>query len=306
MKTSTLKIAAPNGPALHTHRWLPEGDPRATLLIVHGMAEHGGRYARFAKLLTDAGIAVYALDLPGHGRTSSPTDLGHFANRNGWSVALGAIHAVHSSIAERDGKRPLFILGHSMGSFLVQHYLVEHGNKLDGAILSATNGDLGLLRAIGLALIRAEALIFGRRHRSALAEAMTFKEFNKKFKPNRTEFDWLSRDDAEVDKYIADPLCGFRCTTGLWIDLLKASARLTDIARLSRIPKTLPVLLIAGSVDPASNGATGPKVLEQAYRAAGLKDVTVSIYDGARHELLNETCRNAVMEELSEWIGAHL
>lgn len=306
MKTSTLKIAAPNGPALYTHRWLPDGPPRATLLIVHGMAEHGGRYARFAKALTDAGIAVYAPDLPGHGRTSSPTDLGHFANRNGWSVALASIHAVHSSIAERDGKRPLLILGHSMGSFLVQHYLVEHGNKLDGAILSAANGDLGMLRAIGLALIRAEALIFGRRHRSALAEALSFKEFNKKFKPNRTEFDWLSRDDAEVDQYIADPLCGFRCTTGLWIDLLKSSARLTDIARLSRIPKTLPVLLIAGSADPASNGATGPKVLEQAYRAAGLKDVTVRIYDGARHELLNETCRDAVTEELREWIVGHL
>ncbi len=306
MKTSTLKIASPNGPAIYTHRWLPDGASRATLLIVHGMAEHGGRYARFAKALADAGVSVYAPDLPGHGRTSSPTDLGHFANRNGWSVALASIHAVHSSVAERNGKLPVFLLGHSMGSFLVQHYLVEHGNKLDGAILSATNGDLGMLRAIGLALIRAEALIFGRRHRSALAEAMSFKEFNKKFKPNRTEFDWLSRDDAEVDQYIADPLCGFRCTTGLWIDLLKSSARLTDIARLSRIPKTLPALLIAGSADPASNGATGPKVLEQAYRAAGLKDVTVSIYDGARHELLNETCRDAVTEELREWIVGHL
>ena len=306
MKTSTLKIASPNGPALHTHRWLPDRDPRATLLIVHGMAEHGARYARFANALTDAGIAVYALDLPGHGRTSAPTDLGHFANRNGWSVALASIHAVHSSITERDSKRPLFLLGHSMGSFLAQHYVVEHGAKLSGVILSATSGDLGMLRAIGLALIRAEALIFGRRHRSALAERISFAEFNKKFKPNRTEFDWLSRDDAEVDKYVADPLCGFRCTTGLWIDFLKAGARLNDVARLSRIPKTLPALLIAGSVDPASNGATGPKVLADAYRAAGLKDVTVSIYDGARHELLNETCRDQVTEELREWIAGHL
>jgi alpha-beta hydrolase superfamily lysophospholipase len=306
VKTSTLEVASPNGPALHTHRWLPDGATRASLLIVHGMAEHGARYARFAKALTDAGIAVYALDLPGHGRTADPADLGHFADRNGWSVALAAIHAVHSSINERDRKRPLFLMGHSMGSFLVQHYVVEHGAKLDGAILSATSGDLGMLRAIGLALIRAEALIFGRRHRSALAEAISFKEFNKKFKPNRTAFDWLSRDDSEVDKYIADPLCGFRCTTGLWIDLLKAGARLDDIARLSRIPKSLPVLLIAGAADPACNGAAGPRALEQAYRAAGLKDVTASLYDGARHELLNETCRDAVTAELRDWMAAHL
>src|SRR5439155_13994082 len=131
---------------------------------------------------------------------------------------------------------PVFILGHSMGSLLLQHYLIEHGARLSGAILSATTGDMGLLRPIGLALIRMEALIKGRRYPSALGEALSFKQFNNAFKPNRTDFDWLSRDAAEVDEYIADPLCGFRVSTALWIDLLAAGTRLSDVTRLSRIP----------------------------------------------------------------------
>jgi alpha-beta hydrolase superfamily lysophospholipase len=313
VKTSTLKIAAPAALTVHTYRWLPDGEPSSALLIVHGMAEHGARYERLARVLTDAGIAVYALDLPGHGRTAGDGEHGHFADRDGWTVALGAIHAVHGAITAvsrqqnkgRTSRLPIFVLGHSMGSFLVQHYLVEHGGKLAGAILSATTGDLGALRNVGIALMRGEALLRGRRHRTALGEALSFRQFNKKFAPNRTDFDWLSRDEAEVDKYVADPLCGFRCSTALWIDLLGAGARLTDLARLNRIPKKLPVLLIAGSEDPASKGASGPRGLEQAYRAAGLKDITVSVYDDGRHELLNDVCREAVMEEFKEWLLRH-
>jgi len=276
------------------------------------MAEHGARYERLATALTDAGIAVYALDLPGHGRTAGEGEHGHFADRDGWRIALEAIDAVQRELVEQmrrpNDKRavPIFILGHSMGSFLVQHYLVDHGGQLSGAILSATTGDLGLFRPIALTLMRIEALIQGRRHRSKLANALSFEQFNKKFKPTRTEFDWLSRDPAEVDKYVADPNCGFLCSCGLWIDLLSAGAKLSDAARLSRIPKQLPILLIAGSVDPVCNGAAGPKALEQAYRGAGLKDVTVSIYEGGRHELLNDTCRDEVTAEIREWLGTHL
>ena len=313
MKTSTLQIAVPNGPSLHVHRWLPDGEPRATVQIIHGMSEHGARYARLAQALTGAGIAVYAPDLTGHGKTAGEGELGHFADRKGWSLALASVHAVHTAIARqhRRGKAPppevpVFMLGHSMGSFLLQHYVLEHGAKLRGAIFSATTGDMGLLRPLGLTLLRTEALILGRRHRSALAEALSFKDFNKKFKPARTGFDWLSRDTAEVDKYVADPLCGFRCSAGLWIELLAAGARLSDLARVARIPKTLPVLMIAGSRDPVSGGAAGPRVLERAYRAAGLKDVTVSIYDDARHELLNDLCREAVTAELRDWLMRRL
>lgn len=310
MKTSTIKVALPDGPKIHTYRWLPEAEPRAAVQIIHGMAEHAARYGRFAMALTNAGFAVYAADLPGHGKTAREDELGHFADRKGWSVALASVHAVHGLIRHEQRKKPsplpIFMFGHSMGSFLLQHYLVEHGNKLAGAVLSATTGDLGALRVVGLAMLRAEALVLGVRHRSALAESLSFKTFNKKFKPARTGFDWLSRDEAGVDKYIADPLCGFRCSTGLWIELLSAGRHLTDIARLARIPKKLPILMIAGDRDPVSGGAAGPRILERAYRSAGLGDVSVSIHEDGRHELLNDTCREVVTSEVTEWLVNHL
>jgi alpha-beta hydrolase superfamily lysophospholipase len=206
VKTSTFKIIVPDGPRIHGYRWLPPGEPMAVVQIIHGMSEHAARYARFAEAMTDTGIAVYAADLPGHGKTAREGELGHIADRRGWRVALDAVAAVHAEIEDEQlGKppnKPIFMLGHSMGSFLLQHYLVEHGAKLSGAILSATTGDMGLLRVVGLALLRIEALILGTRHRSKLGEQLSFRDFNKKFKPARTGFDWLSRDPAA---------CGLSC-----------------------------------------------------------------------------------------------
>jgi alpha-beta hydrolase superfamily lysophospholipase len=314
MSGEGFQFKLPGGRALHVHRWLPSGAPRAVLLVLHGMAEHGGRYARLAAVLNDAGVAVYAPDLPGHGLTATPEGRGHVANRGGWTQTLEAVHALRRHIAQ-EHKRPLFLLGHSMGSFLAQHYIsgysTDHGRALAGAILSATTGSLGATRLPGLLVLRAQARLLGPGHRSALAETLTFKAFNKAFDtkkaPARTPFDWLSRDPAEVDKYVADPLCGFRCSAALWVDLLAACGGLRGGARLSRIPRALPVLLIAGSADPVSQGARGPELLAAAYRGAGLKDVDLRIYENGRHELLNEIpeCRDRVTAELTEWMRKH-
>jgi len=288
------------------HRWLP-ADARAAVQIVHGMAEHGGRYARLARALTDAGYAVYAQDLPGHGRSVRDADeLGHFADREGWRLTLSSIDGVRALIEKEQQHLPHFMLGHSMGSFLLQDYVIEHGQGLAGAVFSATSGDLGVLRAIGLQLLRGEALWLGGRHRSALAEQLTFKDFNRRFKPARTDFDWLSRDTAEVDKYVSDPRCGFRCSAALWIELMEMAGRQADPQRLACIPKTLPVLMIAGSADPACRGEKGPRALEQHYRKAGLTDIEVRIYPDARHELLNELCRDQVTAELLQWLQQKL
>ena len=309
MSDDGFQLPQPDGRAIHVHRWLPQGAVRATLLIAHGMAEHGARYARLAQALNQAGWAVYALDWPGHGRSvRSADELGHFADHDGWNYALDTLHRVRRQVAQEQAGKPLFLLGHSMGSFLGQHYLVEHGEGLAGAILSATSGSMGAMRAPGALLLRLEGALLGVRHRSALAEALSFKAFNKKFAPARTPADWLSRDHAEVDAYVADPLCGFRCSAALWASLLSAGASLRDPQRLSRIPKSLPVLLIAGSDDAVSGGAPGPELLAQAYRAAGLSDVTVKIYEGGRHELLNEIpqCRDRVTADLLDWLPSRL
>jgi alpha-beta hydrolase superfamily lysophospholipase len=308
MSADGFQLQMPDGPAIYVHRWLPAEPPRAALLLAHGMAEHGARYGRLAQMLTAAGWAVYAPDWPGHGRSvRSAAELGHFADHDGWELTLDVLWRVRQETARQQAGKPLFLLGHSMGSFLSQYHIVDHGEGLAGVILSASSGSMGPLRASGALLLRLEAALRGPRQRSALAEALSFKAFNKKFAPTRTAADWLSRDADEVDRYVADPLCGFRCSASLWASLLSAGGALCDPRRLSRIPKTLPVLLIAGSRDAVSGGARGPELLAGAYRAAGLKDVTVKIYEGGRHELLNEItpCREQVTAELLEWLRPH-
>lgn len=296
-----------DGSAAFVHRWLPRGRARAAVQILHGMAEHGGRYARLARALNLAGFAVYAQDLPGHGRSARlAEERGHISDDGGWQRCLSAVNGVRGAIEAELKQPPVFMFGHSMGSFLLQDYLVEHGRGLAGAVFSATTGDMGPLRALGAALIRAEALWFGARHRSAVGEFLSFRDFNRRFRPVRTAFDWLSRDEAEVDRYVADARCGFRCSCALWLDLLEAGKHLPDPGRLSLIPKALPVLAIAGSADPVTRGERGPRLLERNLRRANLKDITVRIYDGARHELLNETCRDEVTADLITWLRARV
>lgn len=304
MQSAEFQHRVGGGLQAFVRSWRPDGAARGVVQVVHGMAEHGGRYARLAEALAGRGFAAYAHDLPGHGPHAQVR--GHFADRRGWRVAIASIREVQRLVQREQPGKPLFMLGHSMGSFLVQHFLADSGNTLAGAVLSATTGDFGRLRPLGLALIRAEALLYGRRHPSALGEALSFRAFNLKFRPTRTRFDWLSRDAAEVDRYAADPHCGFRCSAGLWIDLLAAVENLTQPNRLQRIPKTLPVLMLAGAEDPVSGGARGLRALKTHYARVGLRDLTVRIYAGARHELFNETCRDETTADLLGWLENHL
>lgn len=303
MSTTAKLHTLPDGQTAWLQSWEPEHRPRGVVQIVHGMAEHGARYARFAEALNARGFAVYAQDLPGHGRTAGSVEaLGHFGEFAEWQTMLSAVNGVRALIEQEQPGIPLYLFGHSMGSFLLQHHLVEHGEGLAGAILSATSGSLGPMRVIGERLMRIEAALFGAGHRSALAEQLSFKDFNRRFRPNRTPCDWLSRDPAEVDAYVADTYCGFRCSAALWAGLLAAGKHLRAPERLVRIPKKLPVLLIAGSADPVCQNGAGSHLLANAYRDAGLEMVEIEVYPGARHELLNETCRAQVTQDVLEWL----
>jgi alpha-beta hydrolase superfamily lysophospholipase len=306
MSDDGIQLTLPDGVPLHLHRWLPQQPEGWAVLIVHGMGEHSGRYARFAAALNAAGASVYGVDLPGHGLTARRAgDRGHFADRDGWNYALTAIDTARSYAAAQHPRQPLYLFAHSMGSFLSQHYLVERGRGLAGVILSATNASMGAKRVLGLALMRAEALLLGVRHPSQLALEMSFRRYNARIRDAITDYDWLSRDAEEVQRRLADPLCGFACTAQLWADLLGAGADLTDPARLKRLPKRLPVLMVAGTDDPVSDFARGCESLAQAYRIAGLRDVTVWKYRGGRHELLNDTCRNEVTADILSWLHDH-
>lgn len=296
----SLTLPSPAGDTLlHGYEWLPSGDPQAVVVIAHGMAEHAARYARFAAALNEAGFAAYGFDHRGHGHTGKASgNLGHMGDTDSWNRAVGDLAAVCRLAAGRHPGKPLLLFSHSMGSFMGQQFLYEHGRMIAGAVLCGSTGRPPAIAALGRLIARLERLRLGRRAVSPLIQALSFDAFNKRFQPKRTDFDWLSRDPAEVDKYLADPLCGFPITVQSWIDLLDGLQAIARPDNQARIPKALPVFVIAGTHDPVSAGGAALKQLLQAYASAGLTRVESRFYEEARHELLNETNRDAVTADV--------
>lgn len=306
MQSTTTTVTASDGTALHTHRWLPDGSAKAVVQIAHGMAEHSARYARLAQSLTDHGYAVYAHDHRGHGATASEADHGYFADENGWDAVVADLRAVTRFAQEEQPGLPLFLLGHSMGSFLARTYVIEDSRDLAGLVLSGTGGDPGPLGKVGLAVARLEARLRGGRHVSPMLDKLTFGQFNAAFKPNRTGFDWLSRDEAEVDAYVADPLCGRTFTSGFFADLFGGIQRINDRKQVAGVRRDLPILLVAGDKDPVGDGGKGPRTVAEQYSSVGIVDVTCTLYPGAHHEIFNETNRDEVTQDVISWLDAHL
>jgi alpha-beta hydrolase superfamily lysophospholipase len=297
-----LTLPTSDGVELFVYRWLPAGPPRAVVQIVHGLAEHAGRYARLAQALKAAGYAVYANDHRGHGRTAkSAQELGFFAEKDGWKKCVDDLWQLNRHIAAEHPGVPIVMLGHSMGATLAEQFMGEHA--LAGVVLSGANGKPTAMAAMGRQITRAERLRLGARGRSKLVQSLTFDTFNKKFAPARTVFDWLSRDPAEVDKYVADPLCGFAATVQLWVDLLDGWAAVSRPEHRRRVPQSLPIYVIAGGRDPVSGNARqiGPWVED--YRKAGFQNLKFRVYPETRHELFNETNRDEVTKDLLEWLN---
>lgn len=304
MQESTFRLATPYGGDIFVYRWLPASPPIAVVQIIHGLAEHAGRYRRVAEVLTGKGYAVYGSDLRGHGRTApDPKELGFFGERDGWRECLDDLWRLQQRIAAEHPAAPLFLLGHSMGSTLARQFVAQHGDALAGVILSGSSGQPTPLAVCGRLIARIERLRLGRRGTSALIRALTFESFNKPFRPARTKFDWLSRDPDEVDRYIADPLCGFNASLQLWIDMLDAWCGIGNSC--AGVPRTLPIYVMSGSHDPVSAGTKMLQPMLAQYRAAGLQ-VEHKFYPEARHELLNEINRQEVIDDLLEWIGQTL
>lgn len=305
MQNTTTTVTALDGTALFTHRWLPDGDVVGVVHVAHGMAEHSARYVPLAEDLTTAGYAVYAHDHRGHGRTGGDENHGYFADKDGWATVVGDIRQVTDSARAEHPGVPVFLLGHSMGSFLARAAVIEDARHLAGLVLSGTAGDPGTLGKVGAAVAATEARLRGRRHPSALLDKLTFGAYNNAFKPTRTDFDWLSRDAAQVDAYVADARCGNTFSAGFFADLLGGLGQINDAKRVARVRRDLPVLLVAGDQDPVGDGGKGPQAVAQQYREAGLVDVTCTLYPGARHEVFNETNRDEVVADVVRWLDAH-
>lgn len=306
MNDDAFALRAADGLELHVHRWRGPGVPRATVQIVHGMGEHGARYARFADALCARGYAVYAADCRGHGLTcSDPAELGQLGD-DGWNRAVADVAQLERHLAEEHAGVPHALLGHSMGSLLVLDRLTRGGPAPAAVVLSGAAGPPGALRLVFAAVARAERLRLGARGHSAVLHALLFGRFNRAFEPAATPFDWLSRDRDEVARYVADPLCGFVLSVGGFCELARALGGLYRRERLARVPADLPLLIASGEDDPVHDGLRGLRALVAALRDAGARRVEERIVPGARHELLNETGRDEVTRDWIAWLDAAL
>lgn len=273
---------------------------KAWVHINHGMAEHAKRYQVLAEQLVAAGYAVVAHNHRGHGTSSSAT-LGSFGQGHDWSKVLNDLDIVRDKICN-DG-RAYYLFGHSMGSFIAQSYLSTSERHIDGLILSGSNLQPVGLAKLGRLVARVERLRLGQNKPSKLLQFLSFGSFNQSFKPNRTEYDWLSRLDGEVDKYISDPLCGFACSTGLWFEFLNALINLYQKGNLQNIQANLPIFILGGDKDPVGLMGKGLPKLAKAYQDAGQAQVKLTLYPDGRHEMLNELNRDVVSGDIIAWLN---
>lgn len=257
---------------------------RGVVVLVHGMGEHIRRYDHVADALTANGFVVYGHDHRGHGASLGTGDRPGWLGPNGWSALVDDLSlTIDRAKAERP-ELPAIVVAHSMGSFAFQQFLLDHSAEVDAVALTGTAA-LDLLEP---------AL--------DLSGDLELTAFNAPFQPARTEFDWLTRDESVVDAYLADPLCGFGIDAASLRDLFAGARRLADPAQVAGMRHDLPLYLAVGSTDPVNAGLTLLWALVDRYRAAGLDDVTVRVYEGARHEILNETNRSEVIDDLLQWL----
>ncbi len=283
MSPSRFSYASGDGLDIVGYRWDPAGEPVAAVQLTHGMGEHVLRYDELARALTSRGMVVYGQDHRGHGATARPDALGDLGP-GGWPALVDDIGLLTARIQAEHPGRPLILLAHSMGSFAAQQYLLDHSAQVDGVVLTGT-ATIDLLEP---------AL--------DLDQPLDLAVFNAAFQPARTDFDWLTRDEAIVDAYVADPLCGFGIDPGSARAMFAGARRLADQGQVAAMRSDLPVYIAAGENDPVNGGLTLLDPLVERYRAAGLTDITVHIYPGARHEIFNETNRAEVIADLTGWL----
>lgn len=290
---------------IHVYKWEPENkNPIGIVQISHGMSETAIRYEYFAKNLTDNGYIVYINDHRGHGLTAKTIDkVGCLADSDGFTYLVEDINTLTNIIKEENEDLPIFLFGHSMGSFASQRYIMEYGNNIDGLILSGSNGKHGFILNIAEKIINYEIKRKGRLHRSKVLDSLIFGGNNKKFKSPRTEFDWLSRDEKEVDRYIEDPFCGVLFTCGFFYDFIKGLQEIEDKENLKKVPLDLPIYIMSGDKDPIGKNGKGVLRLRDRYIKLGVKDVLCKLYEGGRHEMLNETNKDEVIRDILNWIN---
>ncbi len=275
--------------------------PANTIVISHGMAEHPARYERFANYLNAQGYNVYAIFHEGHGEVNK-NNLGHF-EKTGFNDCVFNLDDLILKIKDKSQKIILF--GHSMGSFIAQEYLSQFSSHIDGCILCGSSSPNFTIKIAAL-IANILYLLPNKNTPSNFMNKLGFGSYNKQFYPARTDFDWLSRDEQEVDKYLNDPYCGYICTRGFFKSFISAYSKLHKKKKLKNIRKNIPIFIIGGTKDPVSNNGEGLRTLLVRYKENKIEDVTLKLYEDYRHEILNEIEKEIVYYDIKDWLDSRI
>ena len=305
MKIETFEYAGYNGTDLPAYLWLPEGEVKAVLQVTHGMTEHMGRYEAFAQYLQPMGIAVAGFDLRGHGKNPGDSDVASFGE-GGWAASIEDMRLFYELLKQRFAGAPHYMLGFSLGSFLLREYLTKYSGEgeIAGAIIMGTGHQPGWLLTVMMGIVKGQIKKAGFNKTTDLVRQLSFGTYNQKFKPNRTAADWLCADEAELDKYLADPLVRKDISAGLFWELLGSMKRTGSAFEYDVWDTSLPVLLISGQDDPVGDTGKGVQVIYNRMMKTGMENVTIKLFPGARHDLLHEekNCADAARKCIAEWI----
>ncbi|MBX3580513.1 MAG: alpha/beta hydrolase [Rhizobiaceae bacterium] len=300
-------VGSPTGATLNLYVRRAEGRPRAALQINHGLAEHAARYERFADFLAGYGIHSYAHDHRGHGFTTAPdAPPGRFGTPTGKEKVVADVAAIHDLIRAENPGLPIVVFGHSMGGLIAANYLLRHPQDVHAAAIWNANFSAGLLGRVAQTILAWERFRLGSDVPSRLLPRLTFQAWGKQITGHATPFDWLSRDPAEVRKYIDDPLCGWDASVSLWQDLFDFVFSGADDRNFAAVPRSLPLNLVGGEMDPATGGGKAVKQLERRLRRMGFSNLVSTVYAETRHESLNELNRDIIMAGFRDWLESTL
>lgn len=300
MQTKEIYFTSNDGKSrIHAVEWVPENRPKAILQLVHGMAEHIERYGEFATFMAEHGYLVVGDNHLGHGKSVPENgQKGYFCDGDAASVLVRDEHKLHEAVEGEYPGIPYFILGHSMGSFITRNYLTEYGHEVQGAVIMGTGMQSRTLLGLSKTLAKAEKLFKGDRHVSTFIDKLAFGGYYKKIPGYTMKNEWLTSNLDAVQKYNNDPDCGFTFTVNGFSTLFELIWRLHDEERLGRIPRNLPMLFVSGADDPVGNYGKGVKQAVRTVQKAGVRDVTMKLYPGGRHEILNDREHEEVYEDV--------
>ena len=289
---------------IHARICTPDGTPRGIVQIAHGIAEHINRYEDFMRFLAENGFVAVGNDHLGHGKSIARLEeQGIFAENGGWNYVVEDMKKLRELVTEQFPNLPYVFFGHSMGSFLTRTFLILHPDLYDAAILSGTGHQSPALVNGGFLAAELMTKLKGPRSSGQALNDMAFGSYCKRIENPRTPFDWLSRDSETVDRYIADPLCGFVCKTSLYRDMMGGLKFLTSQKNINKMNKDAPIYFMSGAEDPVGDYGAGVETAYKAFCRAGLKDVMIRLYPGGRHEMLNELNRDDVMQDILNWLN---